>query len=140
MHIGRKLAVGLGALALAAPASAIGGKDTKNYNAKGTYLGDGIVAVEKGNSAVKRAGWKGQEVAFDLSEADIRVEDNNGDGEESLDDVAMGSDVRVKARLPKGELGAGPYKAQRLDDKSEDGEDSGEDDDSGDDGSENSDR
>ena len=125
MKISKKLAVGVGALALAAPAAAVaasgsdsGKSKTANYNVKGTYAGEGIVSVVKGNGAVKKAGWKGQGITFDFSQADIRVEDNNLDGEENLADLAVGSEVRVKARLPKGDPGAGPYLADRLDDKS----------------------
>jgi hypothetical protein len=133
-----KIAVAcLGALALALPAGAgaesgKSGHGKATYNAKGTYAGDGVVSVAKGNGAVKKAGWKGQDISFDLSGADIRTEDNNADGEETLEDVAVGSPVRVKARLAKGDPGAGPYVAERLDDKSEDSDDDeGEDDDEG---------
>ena len=131
MELNKKVAAGLGILALAVPAGAVAdGHDgkkvkTKNYNAFGTYAGDGVISVEKGNGAVKKAGWKGQDIAFDLSQADIRTEDTNGDEQLNLDDVVVGAPVRVKARLPKGDPGAGPYVAERLDDKSEDaGEDS----------------
>lgn len=136
MEITRKAGVCLGVLALAAPAiaGADSNKGKSTYNAKGIYQGDGVVSVAKGNGAVKKAGWKGQDVTFDFSSADIRTEDNNVDGEETLDDVAVGSPVRVKARLPKGDPGAGPYVAERLDDKSGD---SDEDDDSDDDVSPN---
>jgi hypothetical protein len=136
MEITRKAGICLGILALAAPAvagadSEHSNKGKKTYNAFGTYAGDGVVSVTKGNGAVKKAGWKGTDVAFDLSGADIRTEDLNGDGEETLEDIAIGSPVRVKARLPKGDPGAGPYAAERLDDKSEDADDDDDDDDSG---------
>ena len=131
MELNKKLVAGLGVLALAVPASAIAGsgdgakkEKTKNYNAFGTYAGDGMVSVAKGNSAVRKAGWKGQDVAFDFSQADIRVEDTNADEQENLDDFVVGAPVRVKARLPKGDPGVGPYVAERLDDKSDDSDDS----------------
>jgi hypothetical protein len=125
MKLTKTAGVCLGALALALPAGAgaepgKSGHGKATYNAKGIYAGDGLVSVAKGNSAVKRAGWKGQDIAFDFSQADIRTEDNNGDGLETLEDVAVGSPVRVKVRLPKGDPGAGPYVAERLDDKSGD--------------------
>jgi len=133
VKLNRKFVAGLGVLALAVPASAIAGsgsgddgkkEKTKNYNAFGTYAGDGVVSVAKGNSSVKKAGWKGQDIAFDFSLADIRVEDTNADELENLDDVVVGAPVRVKARLPKGDPGVGPYVAERLDDKSDDSDDS----------------
>ena len=83
-----------------------------------------MVSVAKGNSAVRKAGWKGQDIAFDFSQADIRVEDTNADELENLDDFVVGAPVRVKARLPKGDPGVGPYVAERLDDKSDDSDDS----------------
>ena len=130
MKLDRKVVAGLGVLALAAPAGALadqgddGKEKTRNYNAKGVYAGDGVVTISKGNSAVRKAGWYGQDIAFDFSQADLRVEDTNGDEQETLEDVVVGAPVRVKARLPKGDPGVGPYAAKRLDDKSEDSDDS----------------
>jgi hypothetical protein len=121
MDVSHKVAAGLGVLALAIPAGAVadsGKEKTRNYNAKGTYAGDGVVNVEQGNGAVKKAGWRGQAIAFDFSQANIRTEDRNGDVFERF--LAVGSKVRVKAELAKGDLGPGPYVAERLDDKSED--------------------
>jgi len=134
MNLTKIAAACLGALALALPAGAgaepgKSGHGKATYNVKGTYAGDGVVSVAKGNSAVKKAGWKGQDITFDLSQADIRTEDNNADGQETLDDVAVGAPVRVKARLAKGDPGAGPYVAERLDDKSGDSDEDDEDDD-----------
>jgi hypothetical protein len=130
------ICVGALALALPAGAAADSGKNDhgKTYNAKGVYAGDGVVTIQKGNGAVKKAGWKGQDITFDFSQAEIRTDDNNADEQETLEDVAVGSAVRVKARLPKGDPGAGPYVAQRLDDKSGDSDDDEADDDEGDEG------
>ena len=146
MQFKSKLMVGIGVVALAGPAAAIagqghgggsghGGGKTKasQYNVKGTYAGDGVVSVTKVNGHAKKAGWKGTDVSFDLSSAEIRTEDNNLDGLEDLSDVAVGSPVKVKARLPKGDPGEGPYVAQRLVDKSDDVADDDEDTDSDDD-------
>jgi hypothetical protein len=125
MKLTKTAGICLAALAMALPAGAgaepgKSGHGKATYNAKGTYAGDGVVSVAKGNSAVRKAGWKGQDIAFDFSQADIRTQDNNGDEQETLEDVAVGSPVRVKVRLPKGDPGAGPYVAERLDDKSGD--------------------
>ena len=139
MQIKSKLMVGIGVVALAGPAAAIAGqgKDGKGngggktkasqYNVKGTYAGDGVVSVLKVNGHAKKAGWKGTDVTFDLSSAEIRTEDNNLDGTADLSDVAVGSPVKVKARLPKGDPGVGPYVAQRLVDKTDDDTDSDDD-------------
>jgi hypothetical protein len=132
-HTTKLAGVCLGALALALPAGAgadsgKSGHGKSTYNAKGIYAGDGVISVEKGNGAVKKAGWKGQDITFDFSQAEIRTEDNNADEQETLEDVAVGSPVRVKARLPKGDPGAGPYVAERLDDKSGDSDDEDDDD------------
>ena len=80
--------------------------------------GEGVVSVLKVNGHAKKAGWKGTDVTFDFSEAQIRVEDKNLDGVADIGDFAVGDAVRVKARLPKGDPGEAPYKAQRLDDRS----------------------
>jgi hypothetical protein len=130
MKLNRKVVAGLGVVVLAVPAGALAGsggdgkEKPRNYNAKGVYAGDGVVSVSKGNSAVRKAGWYGQDIAFDFSQADLRVEDTNGDEQETLEDVVVGAPVRVKARLPKGDPGVGPYVADRLDDKSEESDDS----------------
>ena len=116
--------LGVGALAaptaLAAPNEGHGGGTTKpaQYNVKGVYAGDGVVSVNHANGHARKAGWKGTDVAFDLSTAQIRVADVNGDGTRDLADVAVGDRVKVKARLPKRDPGTGPYVAQRLVDKS----------------------
>lgn len=132
MNLRSKLPGAIAAIVIAAaPAAAVaekggnggggkGGGTTKpaQYQVKGTWQGGGVVSVEKVNGHAKKAGWKGTDVAFDFSAADIRVEDKNLDGEENLDDFAVGDPVRVKARLPKGDPGEAPYPAQRLDDRS----------------------
>ena len=132
MQINRKLAAALGAAALAVPAAAVahpgeshGGGTTKpaQYNVKGVYAGAGVVSVDHANGHARKAGWKGTDVAFDFSSAQIRVADTNGDGVRDLADVAVGDRVKVKARLSKRDPGAGPYVAQRLVDKSSEGED-----------------
>jgi hypothetical protein len=126
MQIKSKVAMALGVAALvapvamAAPPDGKGGGRTKpaQYNVKGTYAGDGVVSVNKANGHARKAGWKGTDVAFDFSSAQIRVADANGDGTADLGDVVVGDRVKVKARLPKRDPGAGPYVAQRLVDES----------------------
>jgi hypothetical protein len=127
MHLNRKVAAVLGVAALAVPAASIakppegrGGGTTKpaQYNVKGIYAGDGVVSVNHVNGHARKAGWKGTDVAFDFTAAQIRVADTNGDGSRDLADVAIGDRVKVKARLPKRDPGAGPYAAQRLVDES----------------------
>jgi hypothetical protein len=127
MEINHKLAVGLGIAALALPTGAVakphdpngnGQTKTVQYIVKGAYAGSGVVSVEKANGHAKKAGWKGEDVAFDFSSAQIDVEDTNLDGVANLEDVVVGVSVKVKARLPKRDPGPAPYVAQRLVDKS----------------------
>lgn len=87
------------------------------YVFKGTYGGDGSVAVAKGNRHVRKAGLIDTTVAFDLSEARVVVADTNGDGSSDLADVAAGDEVQVKAKLPKADPGAQPFAAKHLIDK-----------------------
>ncbi len=129
-----RLAAALGALALVVPGvvqadkggNGKGHGKTKSaqYNVKGTYAGDGVVSVAKASGHARKAGWKGTDVAFDFSTAKIRVADTNGDAVSDLADVQVGDRVRVKARLPKRDPGAGPYVAQRLVDKTNSPDDS----------------
>lgn len=131
MQIKHRLAMALGIAALAAPAAALAKPDhdhgdgqTKSaqYIVKGTYAVDGVVSVTKANGHARKAGWKGEDVAFDFSAAEIRGPDTNLDGITDLTDVVAGAPVKVKARLPKGDPGPAPYAAQRLVDKSESAE------------------
>ena len=126
------LVLGVAALTVpvsgATPPAGHGGGKTKpaQYNVKGVYAGDGVVSVNHVNGHARKAGWRGTDVAFDLSSAQIRVADTNGDGVHDLADVTVGDRVKIKARLPKRDPGAGPYSAQRLVDISNlPGDDSG---------------
>lgn len=88
------------------------------YVFKGTYSGDGFtVAVTKGNKHVARAELVGTSVAFDFASAKIVTSDSNGDGVKTIEDVAAGDQVLVKAKLPKSDPGAAPYVAKHLVDK-----------------------
>jgi hypothetical protein len=84
------------------------------YVFKGTYAGDSTVSVTKGNNHVRKAGLVDSDVAFDLSAAKLSVDDTNGDSAVTLDDVAIGDKVVVKAKLPKGDPGVAPYAARQL--------------------------
>ena len=88
------------------------------YVFKGTYAGDSVVSVTKGNNHVRKAELVGTDVSFDLSAAKLRVDDTNGDSAVTLDDVAVGDKVVVKAKLPKGDPGEAPYAARQLVDQS----------------------
>jgi hypothetical protein len=132
------IALGIGALAI--PAAAVadpggghghghghghGGNPTVSYVFKGTYGGDGVVAVNHGNGHVKKAGLVGENVQFDLTDANLVVADTNGDGAVTADDVATDDKVLVQARLPKQDPGAQPFAAQRLIDQTNSPDDSG---------------
>ena len=127
VEINHKLAVVLGIAVLALPTAAVakphdpngnGQTKTAQYIVKGAYAGSGVVSVEKANGHARKAGWKGEDVAFDFSSAQIDVEDTNLDGVANLEDVVVGVSVKVKARLPKRDPGPAPYVAQWLVDKS----------------------
>ena len=44
----------------------------KTYIFKGVYKGEGVVTVAKGNSRVRKGGYVGQDVTFDLSDGEAR--------------------------------------------------------------------
>ena len=74
----------------------------KSYVFKGVYKGDGVVTVAKGNSRVRKGGYVGQDVTFDLSEAKLVVADTDGVPGITAADVQVGDKVLVQARLPRG--------------------------------------
>ena len=84
------------------------------YVFKGTYQGDGSVAVDHGNAHVRNAGLVGETVSFDLATATVVVADNNSDGKRDLTDVASGDRVVVKSRMPRTEPSAQPFPARQL--------------------------
>jgi hypothetical protein len=118
-------ALAIGALAI--PAAAVaepgghghghghGGNPTTSYVFKGTYGGDGVVAVDHGNGHVKKAGLVGGDVQFDLADAKLSgVSDTDGDGYVTPGDIVTGDRVVVKARLPKSDPGDQPFAAKQL--------------------------
>jgi hypothetical protein len=85
------------------------------YVFKGTFNATASsVNVVAGNRHVRRAGLVGQTVAFDLSAARVRVADVNADGMRDAADLHDGDIVTVKARLPRGTTGAGPFAARKV--------------------------
>ena len=129
MNLRRGLLVVLGAGALSVPAAAVakpggdhghghGGNPIVMYVFKGTYSGDGLVAVNHGNGQVRKADLVGQDVQFDLSDARLVVADTNADGSVTTDDVASGDRLVVQAWLPKQDPGDQPFAARKLVDQS----------------------
>ena len=86
-----------------------------SYVFEGTYNVSGSsVSVRKGNRHVRRAGFVGQTVAFDLTEARIRVADVNADGKRDAADLHDGDIVAIKVRLPRSAPGTGPFAAHKV--------------------------
>jgi hypothetical protein len=127
----RTFLVVLGIVALVVPAGAIAKQDGNHgkgkakghgphkvaYLFKGFYAGEGSLEVKRGNSRVRKGGFIGETVSFDLSGARIVVRDTNEDGKRNLEDVVAGEWVLVKARLPRKDPGSQPFDAKRLIDK-----------------------
>ena len=123
-----RLAAALGAAVLLLPSAALAkgqpeGKPVKKahgntkpatYVYKGVWHADGTVTVDHGNARVRKGGFVGQVVAFDLATAKLRVADVNADGSVTVADLAEGDKVVVKARLPRSEPGTGPFAATKL--------------------------
>jgi hypothetical protein len=85
------------------------------YVFHGTFnVAGSSVSVLAGNRQVRRAGFVGQTVAFDLSAARIRVADANGDGVRDAADLQDGDTVVVKARLPRLAPGTAPFAARKV--------------------------
>jgi hypothetical protein len=82
---------------------------------KGTWTAaDGSVKVTAGNSRVRKGGFIGQSVQFDLTDAKIVVADTNNDGSRTVADLTDGDKVLVQARLPRKDPGDAPFKARKL--------------------------
>jgi hypothetical protein len=90
------------------------------YVFKGTFNGSSAYTVESsmhvyhGNRFVRKQGFLGQDVSFDLTNAKVVVADNNADGVSNLTDVLVGDTVVVKARLHKKTPGPEPFTAKKL--------------------------
>jgi len=122
------------------PSSGKGKSGSKSYNIDGTVsrIGaaestdplvtpdastsdDVVVGVTGGNSRGRQ--FTGQSVTFDLSGAEIKVADTNGDGVRNLDDVEEGDRVKVKLRLPRDGSGSQPFAAERFEVKADEDDD-----------------
>jgi hypothetical protein len=89
------------------------------YVFKGSFhAADSTVSVAGGNRHARRAGLVGQDVAFDLSAARVRVADVNGDGLRDVADLQEGDTVVVKAFAPRRTPGAGRFVAHKIVDQS----------------------
>lgn len=145
MNLRKTSLIALGMGALAVPAAAIadpghgrghgqghghghGHNPAVMYVFKGTYEGGGVVTVNHGNRHVKKAGFVGQDVTFDLSATKLVVADTNGDGSLTAEDVVTDDRVVVQARLPKQDPGDQPFAAKRLVDQTNSPDDSGDED------------
>jgi hypothetical protein len=129
--------LGVAAIALPGAAAAKPGKGKAKghgkshgvaYVFKGTYGGDGLVAVKKGNRHARKAGLVGVDVQFDLSGAKLTVADTNADDAIDTSDLVAGDNVVVKAKLPKHDPGAAPYAAKRLVDQTNPADDDADED------------
>jgi hypothetical protein len=74
----------------------------KTFVFKGAYKGAGVVTVAKGNSRVRKGGYVGQDVTFDMSSAKLVVADTDGVPGVTVDDLQVGDELLVQARLPRG--------------------------------------
>jgi hypothetical protein len=130
----RVIAAGIGAAVLAVPAAAFASPHQGHHSApaahagaheasgkakakaahkvafifRGTFAAPGTVTVTSGNAPVRKGGFVGKAVTFDLSGARIVAADTNGDGAVDLSDVKDGDRVLVQARLPKRTAYAAP--------------------------------
>jgi hypothetical protein len=68
---------------------------------RGTFTAPGTVTVTSGNAHVRKGGFVGNTVVFDLSGARIAAADTNGDQVVDPRDIKDGDRVLVQARLPK---------------------------------------
>jgi hypothetical protein len=123
-----RVAAALGAVALILPSAALAkgkpeGKPVKaahgkskpaRYVFKGLWHADGTVTVSGGNARVRKGGFVGEVVGFDLASATLKVADTNADAALSAADLVEGDKVVVKAWLPRKEPGAGPFAANRV--------------------------
>jgi hypothetical protein len=89
-------------------------KKPKSYVFKGVYKGDGVVTVTSGNSRVRKGGYVGQDVTFELSKAKIVAADSDGVAGVSAADVKAGDKVLVQARLPRGTKAPAPAPAEET--------------------------
>jgi hypothetical protein len=68
---------------------------------KGTFTAPGTVEVLSGNSHVRKGGFVGEAVTFDLATAKVVGADTNGDSKLDVTDVKDGDRVLVQARVAR---------------------------------------
>jgi hypothetical protein len=85
---------------------------TVTYVFKGTFAAPGTVTVVSGNAHVRKGGFVGQAVSFDLGTAKLVGVDTNGDQKVDASDVADGAKVLVQARIAKGTKYAAPVEGE----------------------------
>ena len=84
------------------PAAKSRGKGkTVTFVFKGTFSAPGTVKVRSGNAHVRRGGFVGQAVTFDLADAKIVAADTNADHQVNVADVKDGDAVLVQARIAR---------------------------------------
>jgi hypothetical protein len=87
---------------------------------KGTFTAPGTVEVLSGNSHVRKGGFVGEAVTFDLAGAKVVAADTNGDAKVDVTDVKDGDRVLVQARVARRTTyteGADAIVARKLVDK-----------------------
>jgi hypothetical protein len=84
------------------------------YVFKGLWHADGTVTVSAGNAKVRKGGFVGETVAFDVAAAKLRVADTNADGSVTVADLAEGDKVVVQAKLPRTDPGEAPFAARKV--------------------------
>ncbi len=83
------------------------------YVFKGTWNATaGTLTVTGGNHHVRKAGFVGQDVQFDLTSARLVVADTNGDSQITAADLKDGDHLVIKARLPRKDPGSQPFSAK----------------------------
>lgn len=126
MHRHTRLAAALGVAALLIPSAAVahdkpvkpekgkGKSKPAGYVFKGVWHTGGTVTVSAGNARVRKGGFVGQDVAFDVAAAKLKAADVDGDGSVTVADLQEGDKVVVKARLPRKDPGTGPFAAKMV--------------------------
>jgi hypothetical protein len=87
------------------------------YVFKGVWHADGTVTVSGGNAKVRKGGYVGQTVAFDVTAAKLKVADTDADGAVTATDLAEGDKVVVQAKLPRtadADAAAAPIAARKV--------------------------
>jgi hypothetical protein len=87
---------------------------TSTYVFKGIWHADGSVTVSAGNAKVRKGGFVGETVAFDVTGAKLRVADTDADGAVTAADLVEGDKVVVQAKLPRTDPGEAPFAARKV--------------------------